>query len=66
MTALDEADRNVERTGNALDLARQEVAIRQKTLAVAEEEESRRETAYKIAVNNRDIALRAEVDEEPA
>lgn len=59
---LDEAERNVRRAINALELAGQEVAIKQKLLEVAYEEESRRDAVLQIANDERD-AIWAEMFE---
>ena len=56
---LTQVKANVEHANNALNLARRETSTRRKDLKVAEEEESRRDILYKIAIDERDKAIRA-------
>lgn len=56
------ANQNVEYTGRALDHARQTLSVLRNEIKAAEEEESRRDTAYKIAVDQRSVALEQRED----
>ncbi len=53
MTTLEQAYEDVRCTGNALDLAREELAIRQRTLQVAEKDERKWNALHKKAIDAR-------------
>ena len=57
-----EAAESVDRIGNALDAARDEVAARRKVLDAAMQEESRLETAHAMAVDKRAAAVQHDND----
>lgn len=60
---LEEIKAKVDRAGDCLDAAHVEVAARLKALHTAEEEASRWHTIYRLAVEERDRAIRAEAAE---